>query len=78
MQEFRGALRRPNNLDSVLNTPSKEMFESDFQQDQRQKYERSEHSYMGSRAVFESKPPSVHRDNKEIFDSNIPVKIKSF
>jgi len=65
MHEFRGALRRPNNLESALNTPSKELFESDFQQDQRQKYERSEHSYAGSRGVFEPKPSSaLHRDNK--------------
>jgi len=76
MNNFQGVLRRPNNLESALNTPSKELFDSDFQQDQRQKYERSEHSYVGSRVAFESKP-SVHRDNKEIFDNNIPVKVKS-
>lgn len=75
MQDYRGVLRRPN-FESALNTPSKELFDSDFQQDQRQKYERSEHSYVGSRAPILESKQALHRSDKEIFDDNIPVKVK--
>lgn len=58
------------------------MFESDFHQEQRQKYERSEHSYIqgngNTRSVHNLDRSVLMKDSKEIFDNNIPIKVKSF
>lgn len=80
MIDFKGNLRRV--ADSNLNTPLKDMSESDFQQQQKMKYERSEHSYVegnGNTKVMQSLDRSIiAKDSKEIYDNLIPINIKSF